>query len=1231
MYKPNNKKMLTVLITVAMVFSVFAILSFAAEPSYATAPTGTATYNPSVFSSGVPTVTFVTTSGVTFPLGSTVDFYISTSSSTLTNSALIGTFSLAPGYTTVNNATTLTIPSGKAPGTYYIITGDSATSNTYYTSSSITVTSLTPSITVSPGSQVPGGLLVLKGSGWDPSSTVNVYVNYAGSSILLTTVTTTLSGKIPPNTYLTVPTGLPYESSGYYIVAQESSSSSTNYGVTADTSFTLEPTIGTASGGTATPGQVTSIPGTPSSSFVISGYGFPAGATIASSTTSSTSIKVGVYGTTHGAVTISSSGSFTVSITGIAGTVSPGPATIAITSSSGTYYFYDAIYSSTPNLLTSLGFYFYDASSASDTQPNTYSGYVGDFVYAAVFDFPAGTSVNVMLGPALVGTVTTDSNGFALLPATTTVPALPFGTYTPVAEVPAAGIYAVNTYQTPSTFTVYSSYQALDPSGAKVVGEYIPYFANLTVEAYGLNSSALYTFTDSLLGLSTEYGQSNIVMDGLVTSVPVGTLLSAPYYAIMPAANGTIIFTYTPSYASSYLLSPSTGTPSTISIHPSAELSESVLSSPVTTPSTSNEVGTYYTISAPTIAPTPSVTTPGASETVSLDYLVPYASPVYPTETTSYSLYLNSVLLSVTMSGSSASATTFHSASSVMTQSLTFTVPTGVNGYDALSVVYVNQPVSSALNATNIVISTTSTSGAGETIGASYDNATQSLTIWGYDFTSSPPNIYYTTYSGVGQAGPSWSYGGFLMTGISLSEPSGTYSVFTSLSTVAKATYTVTPYMTYQPGYMTVNSPFSFLVYGLQPNTNYGVLFGTSLIGTGYTQVNGTFISSSPVAPYPETVPLVPAGTYTLAVAPLSSLSTAVVSQPFTVLQNQYLTLSTMSQYAFPGQIVQFSAVGLTVPVLYQSNGLPSTTDVAVGYEANVYLNGTLFATVPATFESTSTATYLNGSFQMPNNAPGSYYLLEITGLVQYSNYQFGSLLGSTLLTTGTAPISGSQSDFLGLAEGNGALLTGITPSEIATIEFDINSTVTKSLSVPIAQLDAAITSINGAVAELKTTVGNISVALSTINATVLSIQKGVVTLSTELGNVQTSLASVNATLVSLNGNIATLQTTVGSVQASLSALNTTVTVTSGNVANIQTSLGTLTGTVTSMNGTVATISTKLGTLTTNVTKLTSPVNTLEIFEIVIVVLVLITLVLSFLAISNVNKVAKKVEEQKKQ
>ncbi len=1261
MYKPNNKKTLTVLIAVAMIFSAFAILSFAAQPAYAQTMQGTVSYTPTSVTiaqvtdpSSAHAVIFA--NGGTFSSVTTFYFFWSTTNSFTTyasgspSTGFTGTyttdsFTYSPqaGSTTFTNA--LLTPASTGPTnviagqTLYLLVSDVTpltVTSSVMGSIAFTVSPYSPTITVTStvtgSTNVPAGQLVkIIGSGFAPTATgsASVYIAADGVNMGIGSISL-INGAVAPKQYVTIPNTLPYLSAGYHVYVADPVGAEI-----ATEPVTLIPWV------TTTP---LSISGAISSTLTINGYGFTAGEVIQPSTTSSTAVEIGsgIYAIQAG-TKAGTNGQFTLTVTGLTSAISPtpgGPELITIAGSPTTLTVADdnsVIYVSSPNN-AHLNFVLTDQVTGVSTY-----GYPDDPVMGQVFDFPANTQVTVTLGAYTIGTLTTDSNGFGQLPSTAVIPEIPYGSYMPVASIPSQGLYVAS-----SSFEVNSFIYVLDPSGNSLP-EYVPTNGNLTVYAYGLNPTNLYEPFDTGLGY-------NLIYEGVMISVSVGTEYNLGLY---PAANGTLIFTYEPSYTVSS--STSTGTTGIfefqsgyIEFLASGTTPTLVnLSNPSASGLTDNDIfgtgtyayGTYYSeIGIPTISVTSGLFTyptleVGSLQSATVGNIIPAGSQVYPSASTDYSLYIGTQLLTVTysVSGGSITSTTFPASGSTnpASQAVTFKVP-NVQGLQSLVVVYSGQTISSALKSEYVVVSTPGTTYG--TLQALYVPAHQLLILAGYNFApSSTVSLYYTTFPGASIVGSSSpisaspnSYGAFDYA-VTVNEPSGTYSVFMETSggqaVGTPTTYTVTPYFANLfGGFTSVGTTMGTITaYGLQPNTYYDLLLNGTLVDQEATLSDGIWS-------YSELTPLISAGTYTLSIAAASSPTTTVVSQSYVVVENSNLALSTMSQYAFPGQIVQFSAVGLTVPPLYQSNGLPSTTDVAVGYEANVYLNGTLLATVPASFTtSTGSVSYLNGSFRMPNNAPGSYYLLEISGLVEYSNYQDGSLLGSTLLTTGTTPMAGSQSDFLGLAEGNGALLTGITPSEIATIEFDINSTVTKSLSVPIAQLDAAITSINGAVAELKTTVGNISVALSTINATVLSIQKGVVTLSTELGNVQTSLASVNATLVSLNGNIATLQTTVGSVQASLSALNTTVTVTSGNVANIQTSLGSLTGTVTSMNGTVATISTKLGTLTTNVTKLTSPVNTLEIFEIVIVVLVLITLVLSFLAISNVNKVAKKVEEQKKQ
>ena len=1195
MFKPNNKKTLTVLITVAMVFSAIAVLSLAAQPAYA-ASSGSFTLNPTVFA--VTSSTVVVANGGSFTAGSTITFYANLANTFPTGEISLGTVTLPAGQTTLSNTVVTFNTAGLTAGdTYYTAATDG---NGYASGPQITAASISPSITLS-GSSAAGGTGFISGSSFDPASTVTVYLSYPGGTVLVSTIKAT-TGSFSDVAF-TVPTDLAQGT--YKIVAQESSSASSNYGITADASLSLTASI-VVSPVDIAPSSVSTV--------TITGYGFEASAAIAAN-----SIGLNpVTGTpTNPAVTTSSTGGFTVTET-FSSVGQSGPVTVTVTTSpaSSTSSFPDAFYISQPNP-ANLGFSFGSVT------------YVGDPVSAAVWNFPAGQTVQISLDSVVVGSVTTDSNGFGQLPSTTTVPAIIADaagvSYTPIASVPSMGLYALGTSQ-----TIKSYFQVVDPSGNLVTtSEFIPNTANLTVQAYGLDPSTSYDVFDSLAAPSP----TGVFASGLVVSVAVGVETSTALY---PASNGTLIFTYTASFSSSV----STGTTSSITMSHSVVPQSGSFGYAAVGPVTINTPSSFALL--------PKATATGS---ISLSGLIPSGSAVYPGLTYYYNAYIGSNELTVTSSSPTLKSEYLHTSGiGVYTLSGTYIVPS-LSGVYNFSITYNGTPVTSAVASNYVVLSIPGTSSSAGSISAV--STTSGFEVAGYGY-STTPSVYYMTYGGGKQtlaitySPTTGGFTGLIATSVSNGEPSGTYSIFSEITVSGTnyfvySSYTVTPSLSITGATSTtlasgnVGSTLTATAYSLQPLTYYNVYFGNSL--TSISPIESSSAGTLTTSQISFTVPVVPAGTYEVKLTTLNSTS-AVVSSDYKVKENPSLSLTTVvPQYAFPGEIVQFSVNGLSLPPSPTNYLHVSGTYLVTGYQANVSLNDTLFATVPATFQiGSGGTTYLNGSFVMPNYNK-TYFELTISGLVTYTNYLGGSILGSsTSLTQATVAMIGSQSDFIGLIEGNGMLLTGISPGEIATLELAINNTVTSSLKVPIAELNAAITSINGAVANLKTVIGNVTVALSTINATVLTIQKGVVTLSTELGNVQTSLASINATLVSFNGSIASLKTSVGTVQASLSAINTTVTAISGKTATIQTSLGTLTGTVTSMNGTVATINTKLGTLTanvgsltTNVTKLSSPVNTLEIFEIVILVLVLITLVLSFLAISNVNKVARKVEEQKKQ
>ena len=165
MSKPNTKKMLTVMITVAMVFSALAILSFAATPAYAAA-SGTFTTNPTTFAidgSSHLESTIVTVNGGSFDAGSTVTFYISSSTSSsgfLVTTPTLGSYTLKASQTTLSNAVvtfTYTASALTAGTTYYILASDSVATSSYILGPSINIVSPAPKFNLYISGSAPTG------------------------------------------------------------------------------------------------------------------------------------------------------------------------------------------------------------------------------------------------------------------------------------------------------------------------------------------------------------------------------------------------------------------------------------------------------------------------------------------------------------------------------------------------------------------------------------------------------------------------------------------------------------------------------------------------------------------------------------------------------------------------------------------------------------------------------------------------------------------------------------------------------------------------------------------------------------------------------------------------------------------------------------------------------------------------------------------------------------------
>jgi hypothetical protein len=1254
MYKPNNKKMLTVLISIAMIFSALAILSFAAEPAYATSPTMTS--DPVIFAAGAPTVTFITTSGAGFPAGSTVYFYIS---STDTASGVIGSYvgstSLSAGETDVSAAVSITVPSSVAAGSYYLLASNSAsptaTGATFNAYVAITVSSITPEIQLSASSQKAGSdiyVSTVTGHPFDAGSTVIFYLNYAGtgngllsatpSTVL--TVTTGSSGSIPASTYsFIVPTN---ESQGSYtVVAQETNTLSSTYpnggpgGITADASFTLNPSI------TLSVKDISGAVTEPA--FTISGYGFTAGATIPASTTTANAVTIGPVNAVQSGISISADGSFSgLSVTLAAAITATGPQTITITTSPSTpsSSFPNAVYVSSPTAVPSI--------TVTDTITGGTSGNVGDTLSIVVLNMLASQSITITMGGSTIKTSTTDVNGFYST-TSATVPAVPGGTYNINAQTSSSS--TVTEYVS-TQFTVLPSI-TYGTATLGVTGYYLPVGATITVAGTGLAPNSEYAITDT--GFVSAGGTGNVVYDsyaGLVTTtITLGpTTSDAPdEMGILTDGTGSFSLAYTADY---YDLS--TGANQTITVSGSGLTAQNTY---------------YYAIgSASVTVGAQSYDYASSTQMVSLSVsgLIPYGANIgtlagaQPVST--YSLVIGTVTSSssqvgVYVNGGTTSKTVFDSSTG--TVSLTFPASDLASaGVKTVNAVYSNFATSTdwtttsdaVVGSANVVSSEPGTAVGTVSAVTATGSPGQMLYFALYDFPASTSVTYtfYTTsgkqsstvttdangYGNVTFAAPMAPAGTYQITfTVTISgTPSSVTSTFTTTAVLSDVQPTSALYP--QTTQTTATSDLypgqnvTLYAYGLSPDTYYSVYADTSTspastdvaLATFQTDSSGSYSSGFTVQ-LPST--LMP-GTAYLDVLPTSTMPTGTIAATvyytftvgtFTNIFGPTFNYTSNTETAFPGQLVNFA---WTPPTSHQPQPVGGSYGPVM---VTVYLNGTAYTTSPAAYNPTTHL--LSGSFAMPNNDTGAYWTVTLGWTqVDYAAPSVASYAMSLTVTSNPT---------LKLVSGAGALIVGISTSGLATI---VSNAVTSAFKVPLAELNASITSIKGLTANITTAFGKMTTTLSAINATVASIESGQVLVQTDLGSIKTSLASLNASIVAFNGNVATISTTLGNVQSSLSSIGTQVTTNGNGIATITTDLGTLSGTVTSTSGNVASISTSLGTLNATVQKINSNTQgfgTLEVFLIVIVVLVLITLVLSFMAVTAANKASRKVSEEKKQ
>ena len=1313
--KSRQKSVLSMLVAALMIMSaVVAVVGLgapgaAASPASAAAPpppvpvTQVFFTNPTTFGIGAPTTTYAESTVGPFPSGSTVSFWLSTTTaSTGIVGSSIGTAVLHAGSQDLDNVFTLTIPASTTAGTYYLLANSNAAPTSYQYGGSIVVATQ-PSFSISPTTASPGTALSVAGSGWDPSATIDFTISYPAEPVSMPaaggytpaptaigSITTTVSGTFPA----TAATGdLPQLAAGSYVIVAQEVSTGSGYPLslmTADATLTIQGEIGTChtSGypsyescvnSAAPAGMVASIPGSKTSTFVLSGYGFTAGAAISSITVA------GVTATfTPATATVASNGEFTVTVTGLASAVSTqGPATISIVTSpaSTPSSFADAIVVSSPGVSTSL--------LAIDLVTGTSSGSSGDALMYQGWGFAASTSGNVYFD-GVARAESTDPNGY-FLDISASVPYLPDGAYQVFADV---GGYTAST-----TFTLGPVNAILDSSSSPLAGEYAVAGSKVQVYAQGLAPLQQLDVVDT--GLTSVYGTSSLdtacAVDGYCPTFPnfdghfnflTGTIQAnsvgvvdifypLAYTGLATGTSESITLVTLPSgtavTTSSYLAVGAAVTSLATSYAPTGTVSLSISglipNGSAITPETAHWVGpfgiqigaTAVKFSAPlasafyfysTATGTASVVFKnpdvGAVETLGI-----YGNVVKSDGATTNSALLYSNLNFLTSTASVSSGTVAPNSGETL-------VLSGA-GTSASPWVFYADPAGLVFSVTfdlydfpaNTAVTVTVWTAAGPTTSTVTTDANGAAL---YTFTPpntvgviSPPGspVYLLTFAAKAVTVSGGTYYWELETAVAFDQapfaPGGIPATdyFGMFGMDASVGGMVTVYVNnYLP-----NSPLDLVMTqsATAPLGSSGIV-GTNLVAQATTDVNGnaTFTFAAPTSLNGVTVTglwylYVVENTYNTGSGPFN-INTAPLTIEFPDFNLFDGGVTSMpASTAFPGEIINFDWVPATLP----ASGVP----VSVTIE----LNGTAYTTEPATF----TGTEVMGTFTMPNDMVGSSWSV--------------SLMWTQVTTSGGNTVVSSYSSAsvapLALVSGAGALVVSVSVSNAQILE--IASLSGKFVNMTLSTLSANITAVENGVVSLSTAFGNMTASLTAIGATVTSIASGVAQLNTTLGTVSTTLKSLNATISTFNGTVVKLESIVGTLSGTLDSINATVQATAVTTAQINSNvksligmtvyinttalagitgqLGTLgngvtsiQGTVTAISGNVATIQTGVGTLLVNASSIQGTLNKINsntsstpnvtTYLIIVIVLAIIAIVVGLLAVMRVNAVARRLE-----
>ncbi|MCC5990554.1 MAG: hypothetical protein LM558_03500, partial [Thermosphaera sp.] len=1046
-----NSRRLTSLLVVVL-FMIPLVAPFISMP-VTEAASGSITINPTKFSSGVPT-TAVLNGGV-FGSGATVRVFMSPDPTFGDgNDILVATVRLPAGQISFSETVvTINPPTVTVDTTYYLAaTDDDGRTWTSYVE--VTVTTQRPSITLTPTTQAPGGTVRVDGRDFTPDQTVTIYLEKPGGTILASGITVRPDGTFTAT--FTVPT---IAQGTYRIIAQQTDT------LQAEALLTIAPTVVSPF----------SIRGTAGEQFLLEVRGLKPGKTVEASSAAAprASIVIGGVLTYHDVGSTGTTGTLSIWVTLSAAIPTTGFVSVTIRYTDGTSDTIPAaILVSKPQDPTSPTY-----TQAITVSPSPRPLRVGESLSIVVYNFPAGTTVNVSLGSRLLATISTDDNGAGR--ATTRVPPLPG--LTPGGTPITYSIRAVDTnglQVSLSGYTIARELRLFIDTTPVTPGTYVDHLTTLRLVGTGLRPLFEYT----KLTLSFAAVTYDIVVDGLVDSVPVGTLTAT---GVKTNASGYFEVTFVAYLAGPAGVRPPTGTVVTVSMSPLEGLTAPTFRA-IGVPTFA---GTLYTVMAGAAFyhSEPGATVPAGG--VIIRNLIPGRA---------YQLFIGGSPVALggtgyedrfiaTAAGESPATMTFAAPSTTDVHTLCVRYLAAAEDLACIPFI-VSQPTEADQA---ILVTPTRPAGLGILVRAFNLPAGTSVSL----FVSGIPTPVATVTTTATGAAAMWSS--------PLELPRGVYNVRlvygSNVLVPTPSTVTIVPRLIRSPASGPVGTSVSVTAMGLDPNTAYKVVFENAALGVsvdvalGVSNDKGTLTATF-------TVPPVPDGVYSIKIVDAATGDT-LATAPFTVVPVPadiiFGSASPEAISAFPGQILTFRwtvGTGLTRPVY-----------------VTVYLNGFAHTTIEARYDGT----YLYGSFQVPNAPPETtwtlrleyrdsrvryYWIDNVTGTQGWS-YSLADIPGNVnAVWTVPDPRTDTTSTIaLRLVSGSGALVIGLSDADVSRIA------------------SAVYDAVYGPIVEVVTGTGDRVLArLSDLDAKIVEVRDGVALLNTRFGEMSASLSAINATLSGL-------------------------------------------------------------------------------------------------------------------